>query len=97
MTLRLAVALLVAICAFAAVLGWRYANGLLALTETDVIDAAAASWATETGGSPEACRAVAGSSPDVWIEVYCGAGQDLRVYFYDRTGRLVLTEDRPGV
>ena len=71
--------------------GWRVAT----LTETDVIEAAAAAYVAETPGAlPTHC--VAEPGPDtVWIAVICGPPGEgaAAVYHADRLGR--VTEVAP--
>ena len=67
-------------------LGYRNAS----LSESDVIEAAAARWSSETGQSDlTSCVAYAGTHGDVWLEVTCGMEEDKRTYAFDRRGALI--------
>ena len=66
--------------------GWTYAT----LSETDVINAAAAHYVeTDRDARPEHCVAQPGTDP-IWITVICGPsdGRAMAIYQADRFGRL---------
>ena len=63
--------------------GWHVAT----LTETDIIDAAAARYVRDHGGAPAECVARPGTPP-VWIEVLCGTPRLRAIYQADRFGFL---------
>jgi hypothetical protein len=87
---------ILALCALAAVLGWRLGSGRMALTETDAILAAAALWQAETGGQATDCAAVPDPSDTVWLTVHCRNGTEARWYSVDTAGRLRAMAD-PGI
>ena len=64
------------------------------LTESDVINAGAALWVSETGGQVTDCVGLPGGG-EVWIEVRCRDGSDTRTYLFDeRGGRVSPSEER---
>ncbi|MGR3435314.1 MAG: hypothetical protein ACU0CO_10560 [Shimia sp.] len=73
----------------AAILGARLGLDRAALTESDVIEALAAAYVTETGGARTDCHGVPAPDP-AWITVVCGPdGAWSRSV--DRAGRVVPT------
>lgn len=65
------------------IIGWRVST----LTESDVIEAAAARYVADHKGAPEQCEARPGTPP-VWITVLCGSPDVTAIYQSDRFGRL---------
>lgn len=80
-----------ALCAVAAGLGVFLGTRPL-VTETQVIEAGAAMYVKETGGTARDCIGVPGNG-QVWIEVRCGESSELRTYLFDRGGRLIVPEE----
>lgn len=62
------------------------------ITETQVIEAGAALYVAETGGSRTDCVGVPGEGA-VWIVVRCGESGELRTYLFDRGGTLIVPEE----
>lgn len=85
------VQVIVLLCLLAGGLG-LYLGTRPPVTETHVIEAAAALYVEETGGSAFDCVGVPGRAP-VWIEVRCGESEDLRTYLFDRGGALIALEE----
>ncbi len=68
--------------------GWRFAT----LTESDVIEAAAARYVAEHGGRPTDCVGQ-GGVPPAWVTVLCQKdGRTLAIYQADRFGRLTTLD-----
>ncbi|WP_102107883.1 hypothetical protein [Oceaniglobus roseus] len=76
------------LCLAAGVLGYSRGRDVAALTETDVLQAYAEVYASETGGRHVECLGVPGEGK-VWIVVRCGSGADQRIYSVGRDGGLV--------
>ncbi|MEQ9041237.1 MAG: hypothetical protein RIE24_23145 [Silicimonas sp.] len=64
------------------------------LSETQVIEAGAAIYAEETGGSRSECIGVPASG-EGWIAVRCGDAGDIRTYVFDRSGALIGPRREP--
>lgn len=79
------------LCLFAAAVGlWLGARP--DITETQAIEAGAALYVAETGGSRTNCVGVPGEGP-VWIVVRCGESGVVRTYLFDRGGTLIVPEE----
>ena len=82
-----------ALCLVAA--GLRYSAGQRGLpSETAIINAGAALYVSETGGSRAECIGVPGEGV-VWISVVCGDGSDRRAYLFDRRGKRLIETEEP--
>lgn len=88
------VLVIVSLCVLAGGLG-LYLGSRPPLTETQVIEAGAALYVEETGGSATDCAAVPGRD-GVWIEVRCGETGALRTYLFDRSGVLIRRGEEIG-
>ena len=64
------------------------------LTKSDVINAGADLYVTETGLNRGACLGLPGTPP-VWIEVRCGDGASLRTYLFNEKGRRITVGEEP--
>ena len=82
-----------ALCLVAAVLG--LAAGQRGMpSETQVIEAGAAIYVSETSGLATDCVGLPGEG-DVWISVICGDGEDRRTYLFDRRGGRIASAEEP--
>lgn len=83
-----------ALCLFSGSMGlWLGLSGS-GMSESDVIEAAAARWTAETGNTDfTSCVAWPHREGSVWLEVSCGIGDGQKSYRFDRKGELV--PDRP--
>ena len=77
----------------AAVLGLA-AGQNVRVTETQVIDAGAAIYTTETGGTRKDCVGLPGHG-EVWIEVRCGDAGAIITYLFDERGRRLRPQEEP--
>lgn len=78
------------LCLLAGGLGLWLGIETSSLTESDVIEAAAARWSSETGiRDLTSCVAWARSEGEVWLEVTCGMEETKRRYVFDRRGNLI--------
>ena len=83
----------IVLCFGAAAFGlWLGARDLV--SETDVIEAGAALYVAETGGTETECVGVPGTGL-VWIAVRCGRGDGGRVYEFSRQGTLMVPDGAP--
>lgn len=82
-----------ALCALAAGGGLLWGRSALPLTETEVIEAMAARYVSETGGAATDCLARPGPEGQAWITVYCDGEAGRFAYPADRQGRLVAVRE----
>ena len=66
------------------------------VTETDVINAGAALYVDETGGSVTDCVGLPGAG-DVWIEVRCGDETGMHAYLFDERGHRLTPPKEPRI
>ena len=64
------------------------------VTESDIINAGAALFVSETGGNLTECLGIPGQG-EVWIEVRCGDGDGFRAYFFDERGNRLSQPEEP--
>lgn len=59
-------------------------------SETDVIEAAVARWAAETGSfETSTCFGWTRFEGEIWMEVSCGKNETKRTYVFDHAGNLI--------
>lgn len=87
------VSVVVLLCIAAGGLG-LYLGTRPPLTETQVIEAGAAIYAAETGGSEADCVGIPAEGA-AWIEVRCGDAGEGHTYVFDRSGALIGPQAEP--
>ena len=79
----------------AAMLGYWLGQRQAALSETDVINAVADRYVSETGGQRHDCVARPDARDGIWVVINCGTASSINQYLVDHQGRLVSPGGMP--